>query len=97
MKVLTFLPRCDLQRRVEKAPCSAGFVVEKVAAVKECSQFARFAKYDRVLVDSDSLVFAETLVLVRQLRQKNSGASLFVLARCLNTWCGTRTARLRGP
>jgi two-component system, OmpR family, response regulator len=84
MKVLAFLPRCDLQRRVEKALGSAQFVLEKVASAKECSQFARFALYDGILVDSDSLAFAQTLLLVQQLRQENSGASLFVFARDLD-------------
>jgi hypothetical protein len=34
MKVLTFLPRCDLQRRVEKGLSSAQFVVETVVSAK---------------------------------------------------------------
>jgi two-component system, OmpR family, response regulator len=84
MKVLTFLPRCDLKRRVEMALSSAQFVVEHVAAVEECSQFTRFARYDAVLIDSDALVFAETLVLVKQLRHENPDASLFVFARYLD-------------
>ena len=84
MKVLAFLPRCDLQRRVEKALNSAQFVLEKVASAKECSQFARFALYDGILVDSDSLDFAQTLLLVKQLRQENAGASLFIFARDLD-------------
>jgi two-component system, OmpR family, response regulator len=84
MKVLAFLPRCDLQRRVEKALSSAQFVLEKVASAKECSQFARFALYDGILVDSESLAFAQTLLLVKQLRQENEGASLFLFARDLD-------------
>ncbi len=84
MRVLTFLPRVDLQRRVEKALTSAQFVVDTVGSVQECSSSARFAKYDGMLVDSDALLFTETLVLVKQLRQENQDASLFVFARYLD-------------
>ena len=84
MKVLTFLPRCDLQRRVEKGLSSAQFVVETVVSAKECLEFAQFAQYEAVLVDSDSLIFADALALVRLLRQENSDASLFVFARYLD-------------
>ncbi len=84
MRLLTFLPRVDLQRRVEKALNSAQFVVEGVNSAKECVLSTRFAKYDGVLVDSDSLVFPEALVLVKQLRQENPDASLFVFARYLD-------------
>src|SRR3981081_2303705 len=54
LKVLTFLPRCDLQRRVAKALSSAQFVVETVVSARECLQLTRFAPYEGVLVDSDS-------------------------------------------
>ena len=84
MKVLTFLPRCDLQRRVEKALSSAQFVVETVASAKECLQFAKFAQYEGVLVDSDSLIFGDIVLLVKLLRQENTDAALFVFARYLD-------------
>jgi two-component system OmpR family response regulator len=84
MKVLTFLSRSDLQRRIERALSSAQFVVETVGSAKECLQFTRFAQYQGVLVDSDSLVFEDTLVLVKQLREENSDAALFVFARYLD-------------
>jgi two-component system OmpR family response regulator len=84
MRVLTFLPRIDLQRRVEKALTSAQFVVETAGSVREWPSSARFAKYDGILLDSDALLFAETLILVKQLRQENLDASLFVVARYLD-------------
>jgi two-component system, OmpR family, response regulator len=84
MKVLTFLPRFDLQRRVAKALSTAQFVVQTAVSAKECLQFAHFAQYEGVLVDSDSLIFADAVALVRLLRQENSGASLFILARYLD-------------
>jgi two-component system OmpR family response regulator len=84
MKVLTFLPRFDLQRRVAKALSPAQFVVETVVSAKECLQFAQFAQYEGVLVDSDSLIFSDALALVRLLRQENSDASLFIFARYLD-------------
>ena len=84
MRVLTFLPRCDLQRRVEKALSSAQFVVETVVSAKECLQFARFAQYDGVLIDSDSLIFGDIVLLVKLLRQEHANAALFVIARYLD-------------
>ena len=84
MKVLTFLPRFDLQRRVAKALSTAQFAVQTAVSAKECLQFAQFAQYEGVLVDSDSLIFADAVALVRLLRQENSGASLFILARYLD-------------
>jgi len=84
MKVLTFLPRCDLQRRVQMSLSSAQFVVETVVTARECQQFAQFAQYEGILVDSDSLIFGDVLALVRRLRKENSGASLFVFARYLD-------------
>jgi DNA-binding NarL/FixJ family response regulator len=73
MKVLTFLPRPDLRRRIAEVLSPAQFV-----------QLTQFARYDGVLVDSDSLVFGDVLALVGQLRQESPGASLFVLARYLD-------------
>jgi two-component system, OmpR family, response regulator len=84
MKVLTFIPRSDLQGRVAKALSPAQFVVETVAAAKECLQFTRFAPYDGVLVDSDSLIFGDIVLLVELLRQENPDTSLFVFARYLD-------------
>jgi two-component system, OmpR family, response regulator len=84
MKVLTFLPRCDLQRRVAKALSSAQFVVETVVSARECLQLTRFAPYEGVLVDSDSLIFGDIVLLVKLLRQENSDTSLFVFARYLD-------------
>jgi two-component system OmpR family response regulator len=84
MKVLTFIPRSDLQRRVAKALSSAEFVVETVVTAKDCLQLTRFAPYDGILVDSDSLMFGDTVVLVKLLRQENPNTSLFALARYLD-------------
>ncbi len=81
MRVLSFLPRHDLKRRVEKALSSAQFVVETVGSAKECSYSTRRAHYDGVLVDSDSLDFKDTLDLIKHLRRENADASLFVFAR----------------
>jgi two-component system, OmpR family, response regulator len=84
MKVLSFLPRCTLQRHVKTALSSAQFLVKAVVSAKECLEFAQFAQYEAVLVDSDSLIFADALALVRLLRQENSDASLFVFGSQLD-------------
>ena len=81
MRVLSFLPRHDLKRRVEKALTSAQFVVETVGSAKECSYSTQRAHYDGVLVDSDSLDFKDTLDLIKHLRAQNADTSLFVFAR----------------
>ncbi len=72
MKVLTFLPRFDLRGRVANVLCPGQFVVETAVSAKECLQCAQLARYEAVLVDSDSLIFADALALVRLLRQENS-------------------------
>src|ERR1700760_4608208 len=84
MKVLTFLPRFDLQRRVAKALSSAQFVVESVLSAQECLQFAQFMRYQGVLVDSDSLIFSDVVALIRRLREENPASSLFVFAPYLD-------------
>jgi two-component system, OmpR family, response regulator len=80
MKVLTFIPRLHLHRRVEKALSSAQFLMDDVASAKECLQVAQLARYEGVLLDSDSLIFADVLALVKLLRHENSGTSIFVLS-----------------
>jgi two-component system, OmpR family, response regulator len=84
MKVLTFLPRCGLQRRIERALSSAHFVVETVTSAKDCVESARFAQYTGILIDSDSLIFGDLLAMLGLLRQGNSNAALFVFGRYLD-------------
>ncbi|MGB8536423.1 MAG: response regulator transcription factor [Acidobacteriaceae bacterium] len=81
MRVLSFLPRHDLKKRVERALRSAQFVIETAASAKECSYSPQFTRYDGVLVDADSLDFRDALDLVKHLRRENADASLFVFAR----------------
>jgi DNA-binding response OmpR family regulator len=81
MRVLSFLCRHDLKRRVEKALATAQFVVEAVDSPEACSYSTRLAHYDGVLVDSSSLDFQNTLDLIKQLRRDNADASLFVFAQ----------------
>jgi two-component system, OmpR family, response regulator len=84
MKVLTFVSRCDLQTALSYELISAGFVVETVASVKECLQFARSEHYKGVLVDSESLSFEDVVWLVTLLRQENPQSAVFVLAGYLD-------------
>jgi DNA-binding response OmpR family regulator len=83
MKVLTLLPRCDLQRRVGKALNPNQFVVDTVVSPKDCLQFARFSQYEGILLDAGSLIFKDLLLLVKLLRQENSAVALFVFERYL--------------
>ena len=80
MKVLSFLPRYDLKRRVEKALSAAHFSIQAVESAKECSSAMQRSHYDGVLVDSDSNDFRDTLTLIQQLRRENADASLFAFA-----------------
>jgi two-component system, OmpR family, response regulator len=84
MKVLSFLTRCALQRRLERALSSAQFLMDDVTSAKECVQAAQLSQYEGVLIDSDSLVFADVLALVKLLRHENSATSIFVFARYLD-------------
>ena len=81
MRVLSFLPRRELKRRVERALSSAHFAVQTAESARECSYATQRARYDGVLVDSDSIDFRDTLALIQQLRRENADASLFVFAR----------------
>ena len=81
MRVLSFLPRHDLKRRVERALCAAHFVIQTAESAKECSYATQRTHYDGVLVDSDSIDFRDTLALIQQLRRENVDASLFAFAR----------------
>jgi DNA-binding response OmpR family regulator len=81
MRVLTFLHRFDLRRRVAKELRAAQFVVDAVASPKECLESAQLTHHEGVLLDSDFLVFEDVLALVRLLREENSNQAIFVLAR----------------
>jgi DNA-binding response OmpR family regulator len=83
MKVLSFISRCDLQRRVAKALDPTDFLMETAASANECLQITRSAHYEGVLIDSDSLMFQNIVLLVKLLRQENPGTSTFVLAQYL--------------
>jgi two-component system OmpR family response regulator len=84
MKLLTFIHRCDLERPIADAFSSNQFVVETATSAKECVQLTRLTQYEGVLVDSESVPFADLIALIRLLRQENSGAALFVFARHLD-------------
>ena len=84
MKILTFVSRCEFQTALHDALISARFVVETVASVNECLQYARLEQFKGVLIDSDSLSFEDVVPLVRLLRQENPRATVFVLARYLD-------------
>jgi DNA-binding response OmpR family regulator len=84
MKVLIFLHRPDLRKRVAAALSSRQFVVDSVASAKECLQSAQSTDQQGVLVDSEFFVFEDALALVRLLRKENSNQALFVLARYLD-------------
>jgi PleD family two-component response regulator len=57
MKVLTFLYRCTLQRRLAEALSASQFDVETAASAKECLQFAQVTRYEGILVDTDDFVY----------------------------------------
>jgi two-component system OmpR family response regulator len=85
MKVLSFLTRSTLQRRIAQDLRRQSFVVETAASANECLQLARLVRYEAILVDADHPVkFGNVLALVKQLRQENPDASLFVFTGYLN-------------
>lgn len=84
MKVLNFLPRNDLQRRVAKALNSALFSVETVASARECLQLSRFTAYKGILLDADALIFGDVVILVKMLRQESPHAAVFIFAHYLD-------------
>jgi two-component system OmpR family response regulator len=84
MKLLSFLPRHPLRRRIAKVVSAPLFDVESTVSAEQCLQFAQATLYEAVLVDSDFLNFGDVLTLVKLLRQTNSDAALFVFARSLD-------------
>ena len=84
MKILAFLPRRNLQSRIEKALGSSQCVVETAASVKDCMDLAQAKSFEGIVVDSDSLLFGDVLALVAFLRHSNSEVALFVCARYLD-------------
>jgi ActR/RegA family two-component response regulator len=84
MKVLTFLYRCTLQRRLAEALSASQFDVETAASAKECLQFAQVTRYEGILVDTDSLDFGDVVTLIKLLRHANCNTALFVFAGYLN-------------
>jgi two-component system, OmpR family, response regulator len=84
MKMLTFLSGNTVQRRLADVLSASQVDVETAASAGECLRFAQVTRYEAILLDSDSLVFADAVALVRLLRQESSDASLFVFARYLD-------------
>lgn len=84
MNALAFVPRHDVQRRIEGALRSNHFVVETTDTVHECMHIARFAQYDGIIVDSDSLLFEDVVLFVKHIRDEDSRVALFVLGRYLD-------------
>jgi two-component system, OmpR family, response regulator len=84
MKILTFIVRFDLHRRIEKALGSAQIVTDGVASAEECLQMAQAVRYEGVLIDSDSLTFVDVLNLVKMLRVTNSDSSIVIFSRRLD-------------
>jgi len=84
MNILVFLPRPNLQSRIEKALGSCQCVVEAAASVKDCMELAQTKSFEGIVLDSDCLLFGDVLALVAFLRQSNPEVALFVCARYLD-------------
>jgi DNA-binding response OmpR family regulator len=84
MKVLTFLTRLNLERRIKNALSSAQFVVDTTSSEQECLDLTRSAKYEGILLDSDSYSLSTFVPLVKRLREENSSVALCVFARYLD-------------
>ena len=84
MKILAFLPRPNVQSRIERALRSSQCVLETAASLKVCMELAQAKSFEGIVVDSDSLLFGDVLALVAFLRHSNSEAAIFVCARYLD-------------
>src|ERR1700733_11492092 len=84
MKILAFLPRPNVQNRIERALASSQCVVETAASLKVCMELAQAKTFEGIVLDSDPLLFGDVLALVAFLRHSNSEAALFVCARYLD-------------
>jgi two-component system OmpR family response regulator len=84
MKMLAFLPRFPLQRRVAKALSGPRFDVETAVSAEQCLQFAQVTLYEGILVDADPPNFGDVLTLIKIMRQADQRTSLFVFGRYLD-------------
>jgi two-component system, OmpR family, response regulator len=84
MKILAFLPRRNLQSRIERALRSSQCVMETAASVEDCMELAQAKSFEGIVVDSESLLFRDVLALVAFLRHSNSEVAVFVCARYLD-------------
>jgi two-component system, OmpR family, response regulator len=84
MKILAFLPRPNVQSRIERALRSSQCVLETAASLKDCMELAQAKSFEGIVVDSDSLLFADVFALVAFLRHSNSEVAIFVCAGYLD-------------
>jgi two-component system, OmpR family, response regulator len=91
VKLLALLTGSLLQRFIADTFRSDQLVLEIASSPKECILFANHARYDAILVDSTTILFDDVVELVNTLRQADSAAAIFVLARY---WDVTQRLRL---
>jgi DNA-binding response OmpR family regulator len=84
MTVVIFLSRSSLHGRISKALNAAHVDMDTVSSSQECLRAAQLGRYEGVLIDSDTLIFADTVDLVQQLRHENPDASIFVVSHGLD-------------
>jgi two-component system, OmpR family, response regulator len=58
--------------------------MDTVSSSQQCLLAAQVGRHAGVLLDSDALIFADTVALVQQLRHENPDASIFVVSRHLD-------------
>jgi DNA-binding response OmpR family regulator len=80
MTVLTLVSQGGLHRRIAKALSAAQFDMASVSSRQECLRAAQLKRHDGVLIDSDTLIFADAVALVQQLRNEQSDSSIFVVS-----------------
>jgi DNA-binding response OmpR family regulator len=84
MTVLLFLPRSQLARRIGRALASTDTKLLTAETAAECAELARTNSTAGIVVDSDALLFSDTLALTTFLRMENPQATVFLIGRHLN-------------
>jgi two-component system, OmpR family, response regulator len=84
MKVLTFLPPSPLRKRVSTALSVRQCVEVTAVSAEECLQFAQQTEYEAILLQTNTESYADVLILIKLLRDRQPNVSLFVFERNLD-------------
>jgi two-component system, OmpR family, response regulator len=84
MRILAFIHGNRACSRVKEAFGAAQLVVDTAESVEHCTRLTKGERYDGIVVDVESISFADVLALVTLLRHASPVTALFVIVRYLD-------------